>query len=150
MVIRLLPVQISNHWEVIKCAIEDSLPPIAGESPEKMNRILMNLLDGKMQCWVRVDEDKKINLIVVTTISEDFCSGTKTLLLYCAFGYGSGHKVMWKELYDTFYKFGQSRGCDRCIAYSDNEYLIKILEYLGGDARYRMITFPIGEPDESL
>lgn len=148
MVIRLLPEQIAHRWKLIKYAIANSLPPIAGESHEKMNNILLSLLTGEMQCWVRIED--RIDLIIITKVIEDDSSETKSLLLYCMFGFGTGNKGMWRELYDTLQKYGASRGCDRAIAYTDVPEVEMIWKWLGGQANYKLLSMPIMRRNDVL
>ena len=61
MLVRLLAEQISEYWETIRYSIESSLPPIANESYDKMNRLLECLLNESMQCWVSYREEEKRN-----------------------------------------------------------------------------------------
>jgi hypothetical protein len=146
MLIRLLSEQISNHWPIIKAAITESLPPIAGESSEKMNRILENLLCDKMQCWVgcKVDANKQeIEGVAVTTISYDFCSDTRSLLIYCLYGYQKIEKQTWLDGLGTLTSYARSKGCIRIIAYSNLDYIIGLAAGLGADVDYRLISFNI-------
>ena len=44
MLVRFFPHQVAEHWELLGEGIRAGLPPIAGESDEKMNNVLKNIL----------------------------------------------------------------------------------------------------------
>lgn len=156
MLIKLLPEQISQHWDVIKDAIEYSLNPVVGESPHKMNNILMSLLDGSMQCWVAVEGDdyNKITGNIVTKINFDDASQTKGLLIYSLYAEGSSEQE-WLKGYETLRKFAAANGCTRIVGFTDVPSLIKFTNRIGGEARYTLVSLPVyvgaekeGGPDE--
>ncbi len=146
MLTKLLPDQISAFWDIIKYAIEESLPPIAGEGPEKMNNILSALLSSKAECWASyiVGEDqRRFEGIVITKIQYDDISRTKNLLMYCVYGYEDVDKGSWTSGLKTLVKYASSKGCHRIVAYTDIPYMIELTKKLGGEARYTLCSFPL-------
>ena len=146
MLTRLLPDQISRFWSVIKYAIQESLPPIAGESPDKMNKILASLLAGRAECWasyVREEEVRRFEGIMITKILRDDISDTKNLLIYCLYGYDSVDNSNWFSGLKALVKYASSKNCHRIIAYTDIPYMIELANKLGGESRYTFITFPL-------
>ena len=146
MLTKLLPDQVSKFWDVIRYAIENSLPPIAGESPDKMKKILMSLLTGKSQCWVsyEINESSKVfEAIVITRIFYDDASDTKSLLIYCLYGYEHIKQSSFTSGLKTLVKFAGSRGCERIIAYTSEPGVIKLVNRLGGDTSYTFISIPL-------
>lgn len=144
MLTQLLPDQISTFWDVIKYAVEQSLPPIAGDHPDKMNRILSSLLSSKSQCWAsytRDNENTKFEGIVITKILYDDVSNTKNLLIYCLYGYEDVTKESWVKGLTSLLKFADSRGCVRVMAYTDIPYMIELAKQMKGEARYTFISF---------
>lgn len=142
----MLPEQIAEYWEVIKFAIENSLPPIANESYDKMTRILENLINENMQCWVSYsdnDNKKVLEGIVITTIVGDYCSNIKSLLIYSLYGFSTLDDRIWAEGYNTIAKWGKSVGCNRITAYTDVDRIKDIVKSLGGEAKYTFISLPL-------
>ena len=85
MINRLLPDQISKFWDIIKYALEQTLPPFVIKHSDNMNYILSSLLSGKTSCWVSYEKNEdasKINGIILTKIVFDDATHTKNLLLY--------------------------------------------------------------------
>lgn len=146
MLTKLLPDQISGFWDVIKYAIEESLPPVVGEGPDKMNRILMSLLSGKSQCWASYIVDgkrRKFEGVVITRIMYDDASDTRSLLIYCLYGYEEVGRGSWLGGFKTLTKYAISRGCERIVGYTDLPSVTKIVERFGGEARYTFVSIPL-------
>jgi len=146
MLLRLMPDQIANYWDVIKYALEESLPPIAGEHPDKMNRILSSLIGGSSQCWVsyeKKEDTKRFEGVVVTQIIKDEISDTTSLLLYSVYGYDYVSEETWKKGFETLVRWGMSRGCTRIIGYTDSDRLIQIVKSLGGTATHTFVSIPL-------
>lgn len=146
MLTKLLPDQVSDHWDIISYAVEQSLPPIAGESPDKMNKILSSLLMGKSHCWASytVGESKRVfEGIVITRIQHDDVSDTRNLLIYCLYGYEGVDRKSWIDGFKTLVKFAESKNCDRITGYTKEPLIIRKVEQLGGEADYTFISLPL-------
>jgi len=146
MLTKLLPDQISTFWDIIKYAIEESLPPTVGESPNKMNNILSALLCGKVQCWAsytKSEGESRFEAIVVTKILYDDASDTRSLLIYCLYGYENVDKSSWSSGLKTLIKFAASQGCSQIVGYSDVSLIVKLVNSLGGDTKYTFIQIPL-------
>jgi len=148
MLTRLLPDQISAFWDIIKYAVEESLPPIIGEHPDRMNRILSSLLSSKTECWAsyrREDERIIFEGICLTKIIYDDASGTKNLLLYCIYGYESTLEEAWMDAFRSVSKYAKAQGCNDIIGYTNVPYLIEKAKLFGGNTDYTIVTFNINK-----
>lgn len=146
MLTKLLPDQISAFWDVIKYAIEESLPPTVSENPDKMNRILMSLLSDKAQCWVSYTinkEQRKLEGIIITRVSYDDVSDTKNLLIYCLYGYGNVGRANILSGFKTLVKYASSRDCCRIVGYTDLPYVVELAKRFGGDTGYTFVSIPL-------
>jgi hypothetical protein len=148
MLTKLLPDQISNFWDVIKYSVEGSLPPIVGDHPDRMNRILSSLLCGKSECWAsynRQDKGIKFEGIVLTKMIYDDASDTRNLLIYCLYGYEDVNKESWLDGIKALTKYAKSKKCNQIIAYTEYGYLVNIAKSLGGNAKHTLVTFDVNE-----
>ncbi len=144
MLIRLFPEQVSNHWDVVKPAIKNSLH-FACESVD-MNEVLTSLLNGSMQCWVSSRKSNGSNVlegVVTTMISKDLFGEDKSLLIYSLFGYDMANREAWKGALKALITFAKASGCNRIIAYTNVSSLIKLVEGLGGSADQRFVSIPV-------
>jgi len=153
MLTKMLPEQIAKFWDIIKFAVEQSLPPVAGEHPDKMNRILASALSGKAEVWAsytRGSESTKLEGIAVTRILYDDVSGTRSLLIYCIYGYTAISKNSWLHALEVMAKYAKSRGCQKMTAYTELPYLVSIARHLGADTRYTFVSFNVDEITQNL
>ena len=148
MLTRLLPDQIAKMWDIIKYAIEQSVPPIAGEHPDKMNRILSAALSGKIDVWASYHKDVekvKFEGLAVTQFVFDDASGVKHMLLYSMYGYTGPTTDTWLGGLRTLAKFAKSRGCSNVIAYTKEHGVIALAKRLGADTDFTLIKFNLDE-----
>lgn len=148
MLTRLLPEQISNFWDIIKYAVEQSLPPLVSDHPDKMNRILSAALCGKVEVWASYNkspEGNKFEGIVLTNMLYDDVSNTKNLLIYCLYGYNEVDNKSWLDALKAIVKYAKSRGCSQIVAYTDKPYIVNIANQLGSESIYTFISFDINK-----
>jgi hypothetical protein len=148
MLIKLLPDQISKFWDIIKYAVDQSVPPIAGEHPNRLNNILMSALDGSIDVWASVDKSRGGNRfegVVLTEILFDRPSKTKNLLIYCLYGYDDVDKHSWMTGLKTIVKYAASKGCNQIVAYTEVPYIIELVKNLGGDTKFTFISFNVNQ-----
>lgn len=144
MLIQLLPDQISKFWDVIKYALESS-PPLPNKTnrDDWINRILSSCLSGKLDVWVSYTKGdrNKVEGIVMTSIAIDNLMYAKELLIYYIYSYDTVDRASWMDGLITITKYAINKGCDRIVAYSDNDNVIGIVKKLGGSTNVRYISF---------
>lgn len=153
MLNRLLPDQISKFWDIIRYAVEQSLPPAIRDGSGKMNRILAAALSDKVDVWAsysKNDDSVKFNGIVLTKILYDDISDTKNLLIYCLFGYGALDSSSWLSGLRTLTKYARSKDCSCITAYTVLPNIIEISKRLGADTNYTFISFDVAKIIQKL
>jgi len=144
MLTRLLPDQIAKFWPIIKYAVEESLPPIVGEHPDKMNRMLSAMLSGKLEVWASYKKpNNKFEAIVVTQFLYDEASNTRNFLLYCLYGYEQIDSASWTEGWIALAKYAKAKGCHSIMAYTANAHLIDLAKLYGGNTDYTFISLDL-------
>jgi len=153
MITRLLPEQISDHWNIIKHAVEQSLPPFVSDHPDKMNRVLSSLLSDKIACWAMYDRNEEgaiFDAIILTKITFDDISHTKNFLLYSVYTFRPVTPNHWAEGFLFMSKYALANGCSRMIAYTKVPYLIEMANKYDADASFTFVSFDIGRYKEIL
>lgn len=148
MLTKLLPEQISKFWDIISYAVENSLPPTIGEHPDKMNRILSSCLCGRIEVWAsynRHEDAIKFEGIVLTRILVDDASYTRSLLIYCLYGYEEVKKESWSRGLKALLKYAKVKNCSKISAYTSSKYLVQLAEKLGASSSYTYISFDVNE-----
>lgn len=146
MLVKLLPEQAAHHWNDIKHAIEESLPPTVGMQSDRMQNILKSILTEDVVVWISAevrDDSNVITGIVLTSFTFDNISGTKALLIYCVYGYQEGLAASWSEGLDTLKKFAKVNKCHRILGYTDVTSIIKFATRVGADTRYTLVSFDV-------
>ena len=140
MLVKMLPHQIADNWEILSYGIQQSLPPITYQSPKRMARILESLLGEKMNLWLGI-QDEKIHGIIVTSLVYESNSDVKDLLIYCIYGFKDLPTKLITEGMETLKKFASSKGCKRLTAYSNVESVINMMKRFGS-VEYSYLTIP--------
>jgi len=146
MLVKLLPDQIAKNWETISYAIEQALPPVAGESDEKMNNVLMALLDGRMDCWVSYkngDDGMTMDAVVSTTMLDDGITGARNFLLYSIFTFDWADDNTWKEGFEALAKYAKSKGCSKIVGYTSFDSMIDRAKEMGAEAEFMFVSWQL-------
>lgn len=146
MLINLLPEQVAKMWDVIRFALEESLPPFVVKQPQTLNNILTAALCDKMQVWFGVSEEEGkriLDAIVVTTIFEDAVSGTSNLLIYTLYAFRQMTPQLWVEYFDVAQKYAKSRDCLGIVAYTENEKIVNAAKMIPNSMQTTLVTFPV-------
>ena len=146
MLLKLMPEQIARYWEgVFKNSMQSTLPPIVGESPDRMNNILESFLAGGLVMWLSYTKEDSIKVsgFIVTQIVADDPSKTKSLLIYSVYSPDGSSDREWAEGFAGLCEYARATKCNRITAYSNVEQIFKRAEQFGGDISYRFISFPM-------
>lgn len=145
--------QVSTHWDIIKYGLEQSLPPIVADHPDKMNRVLTSLLSSKAQCWasyVKKDKMRRFEGIVVTRILLDDVSNTKNLLIYAIYGYDLVDNESWLNGLKALAEYADNNSCAQIVAYTNLEHVIELAKHLGADTSFTFLSWNVNEIVQKL
>ena len=146
MLLRLLPEQVARYWEeVFKGPIQSTLPPIAGESEDKMNNVLESILAGGLVVWLSYTKTDmiKVSGFIVTQLVADDPSKTLAILIYSIYSPNGFSEREWVEGFRAFGDYAHSMQCNRIVGYSNVEAVLKRVEQFGGDTSYRFLSIPV-------
>lgn len=147
MIVQLLPEQIAQQWPVIRHAMEQALPPIASKREERMNRLLEQLLVGRVQCWVcfRMEDERTVVESILTTTEAEDVTGERALLIYTLYGTTHGTQETWEDGLKKLKAWARAAGYSRITAYTQNPRVLEWVAKLGGDASYTYVMFDTAE-----
>lgn len=131
VLLRLQPNQISEHWEVIKEALLASAPPIMDGADDFVLYVLKQLISSKMQVWVMLNDNRTLIGIVITTVTRDDCSGTKSLLIYCVYGFRPVSSKAWEFGLNKLILFAKSNNCQKLSFYTQSDEILAVINRLG-------------------
>ena len=147
MLLQIMPEQVIEFRPLIEQAIEEAIPPIEGESPQKVNNIITKLLAGELVGWIiyrQLDSGRKKSIgFMITSIVYDDVTETKSLMIYCLYVYERSVVNDWIEGFEALEKYARSRGCVRVTGMIMEEALLRRVYMLGGGVKYHFISIPL-------
>lgn len=142
MLVCLLPEQVSSLWNNIKAKLVERMPPITVNGPMELAKVYESLLSGIMQCWTYVDEDRIIGF-VLTTVTTDWCTNARSLLIYAVFSVDSTKKEYFEDAYDSLRRYAKSQGCKHIAGFTDIPQVKRIVELLGGNTSFTYVKLEV-------
>lgn len=143
--LKLLPDQVGSMWHVIRPAIENALPPTALPSANRASMILAALLRDALSCFVlyKQEESRTVLGVLVTQVLEQVDSEHKVLFVYTLYGTGLATGKDWLTLISLIKDYARSSGCSHISALSKVDSVIKMMQILGADTEYRLMTLEV-------
>lgn len=140
---RLAPEQIHKDWDAISQAIEASLPEFSSRGDSmRIHQVYKALMNESAECWLLSQGDAPYVLGVVYAYVDDFTKD-KNLLIYALYGYKPIAYSVWTMVFKTIKEKAKSYGCNRLIAYSNLDRVIKIAEVLGWNTDFRFMFMEV-------
>lgn len=144
MIIKLLAQQIPTYWEVIKYAttVVDNVQ----EKDRKLylNRLLHSLLNDKSQCFIRFDEDRVLDKLMVTKIVGDKITEEKHLSIECLYAFKISTNKEWTEEFVFIRQFAEKEQCAYITFWSPNRKIWEIGKLVGFKEKHRTFILEIG------
>ena len=143
--LQLLPDQVMKYWNTIKPCILQALPPYIFITDEVILHLQEKLLLGTLTCWVAIDalNASTIYGFCTTEFILDPVVESKNLLVYTVSVVNDHPESMWEYCAKILLKYAKANGCEKIIAYSNNEHMLKISERLGGNTYWHLIYFDV-------
>ena len=144
--VKWYPDQIARHWTVLSPTIEFTLPPIASNKEDRMDKVLESLLCGKLELYVAYDDSSEDHLlygILVTAVTEALDSSDKALLVYSLYGYKKTTMEQVDNVLDGVKKIAIKEGCSMINAYTTVPHLIALLKSKGWNTDYTYVRVEV-------
>lgn len=131
MFIRVLPNQITRKtdptvprfWEVIKYAITMVDEVDKKYLPTYLTKTLHKLLNSRTICFVKLDEKRILDLIILAEIFVDDLTQEKNLSIECAYAFKKSSFAEWTGIECELRKFGKSANCTKIQFITENTKL---------------------------
>lgn len=137
MFVKLLPNQIPSLWEQIKFAIVSADRIEEGARESYLINTLHALLSDQAQCYVRVDEQRLLQAVVITRFIKDEMTGDRTLLIQSLYSFQTVPEDIWITDMNTVEALAINSGCKKIMAYSNNERVFALAGRLNFNERFR-------------
>ncbi len=141
---RILPVQIPQLWEVIKFACTQADEVNKEDMPPYLNELLHALLSEKAQCFLRLGDDRSLQIIMITRITIDKITGEKYLFLQCLYSFKVVRDEILKQDWDFVMEFAKNEKCSYIYFDSRHERIWEISKIAGFKEKNRRFDLRIG------
>ena len=143
MIIELLPAQVPSFWEAIKLATI-----WADEIEEKdrqvyLNGLLHSLLNNKSQCFVRLNDERKLQSLLLTKIIINKINGDKSLYVHGLYSWEKIEEKEWQEGFDLVRKFAEQQQCKNISGETRIPKLGQFAKEVGGREKSRMFVLDL-------
>lgn len=144
IICRILPVQIPQLWEVIKFACVQADEINKEEMPQYFNELLHALLNDKAQCFLKLDDDRTLLVLLITRILVDKIIDRKSLFLQCLYSWKSVEDKEWQDNFNFVKEFARREQCKFIFFEPRNPRVWKLAELFGCQETNRRFVFEIG------
>jgi hypothetical protein len=135
IMLKLLPEQISRHWDIISFALENV--NVSGEqlNSQAIQLLIEKLISGQVQCWAVHNQENGhsgLAAMVFTSILKDPILNIRNLLLMgiYVFDHPSGLMV-WHQGLETLRKYAKGNDCQNIVFYTNVPDLIQMAKKFG-------------------
>ena len=141
MVIKLLPVQIPAFWEAIKFTSTQADEVEKKNRPVYLNRLLHSLLNDKSQCFVRLDNERRLHSVMITNIEVDKISGEETLNLLAYYSWIKINNETWSDDFVFAKNFAVHNQCEQICFSSHNPRICEMSKRFGFKEKSRLFAY---------
>lgn len=142
MLAKLTASQIVTHWERIKEAVKQSLPPTASISALGIRNIYEKLLNNSMQAWA-YEVDGDIIGLMTTVVTNDTGTEDRLLMIYNFYMTKRLDSKHWDIMLETIREFASGQDCKRIMAYTNVGAVEERVKALGGRVDFKLVSIKV-------
>ena len=143
MVIRLLPEDVAEKWEMYGNVVEQSMPPYIKYKYEIKVNVLYAIMQEKAVVWEYKGADKRTKCICITAVQTDVITRYETLLIYAIHAIEDMQLGEWQEFLSTIRAYAKSLGLDTIVAFTNVPAIYKLVKLLKGKIEVGLIEIPV-------
>lgn len=147
MIIALQPAQISLMWDSIRHAFLQTNPPPPGVSEtEYANRVLVNLMNQKYQCWTICDERDGQRILIalgITTATKELLTDNNVLHIIGLYGFRRLPEQLAIHAFNDFLTYAKNTDCVKIIAHTKIPRVVELMKLVKFDKEYETYSFPL-------
>jgi hypothetical protein len=144
MIVKLLPRQIPVFWEAIKYAAINADEVDEEHRGAYLNELLHSLLGNKCLCFIKLDDERRLQTLLLVKFIVDTVSGEKSLFLLPIFSWKQLKPRDWEEDAVVVKEFAKHEGCKYISFESRNPKVWQLGESLGFQEISRQFKLDLG------
>lgn len=130
MIVKLTARQIPYYWNIIKFSAIKGDGVQEKDIYEYSKYLLVNLLNGKFQCFIASNEEK-ITKLLITAITYDDILNEKIFILKTLYSFEVDNIESWIEDGRKVYEYAKELECDEIRFTTRNKRIMEITEAQG-------------------
>lgn len=143
MLVRLLPEQVNENWEILAPLISIGQDPEVGQSRQGMVNTLRAILLEQLVCWAYI-EDKKFIFLLCTHIRTDEVTLDRQMLIFSFAAIRNVTNRILKRAFAVLTKYARNNKCRTIIGYVADEQLTSLyIREFNANADYKFVEVPI-------
>lgn len=138
--------QLSVLWDAVQPQIRASLPVTADPSDAAMNNVHAALLRDEMQLWIGMSvRGDRVHVYggMVTHPTLEVATGCRNLWIFALFIEDNPPLGLIREAQRVLSGFARARQCNRIVAVTRNDWVLKLTELAGGDTSMRLVSVEV-------
>lgn len=137
------PDQVPLLWNSIKYAAVNA-QFVEEEFRERfLNNLLYQLLSSKAQCFVRIDEDRKVQAIALTKVQFDETRDERSLFVTCLYSFVKVDDDTWKNDIEILKKYAKKLGCKFITAWATSDKISDLISMMGMRERFKSFVMEV-------
>jgi len=144
MMIRITSAQVPSVWEVVKFAALEAASVPSEFVPVYCENLLMDLLSGKLQCYMSKGEDSKIGFVALVEYTHNRMTLAKQLNISVVYAFSGQTMETWHKFYQDMVALGKKENCYSIVGESKNPRIMDIMKQLGVQLPAQNYEFVIG------
>lgn len=121
-------------WEDLFPTIVSALPNVNVNDAFAKSAMQQAIVKGILTCWLATGDDDKVFAVMTTTVSLDFVTGGRNMLIYSITGLREISDEEYIDGIKTLKEHCLLSKCQQIIAYTKISKVAKIFKEMGGDA----------------
>ena len=143
MFLRILASQIPDHWELIKYCLVEVYGIDAHDRQKEAIAMLHALLSSKAQCFVRLNDNREITLLLVTRLTTNRLTGEIAFWIDCAYSFQKSDIDTWRRDWEILRRFALDAGCSWGYFQSSNKRVWELAKIAGCHEKHRTYAIKI-------
>lgn len=143
MLIRLVPEEVNDRWDVLRPILRHSLSPVVEAGQVTMERILVAVLKEALDVWMLYGAGGKASGVITTAMSEDGITGERTMLVYSFNLYHKVGRGVYEAAVETLRRWAESKDCQWVSWYTENESMERLGRFLGYEERAKLMSMEV-------
>ena len=143
MIIQIPVTQIPQLWETIKYASIKADEIKKDDIQDYLMTLLQDLLSDRSQCFIRLNEARKITLLAITHIEVEKLYKKRRLFFQCVYSFELSSIETWQEDINILRRFALDNSCEDIYYQSHNSKIWEITEEVGFKEDFRTYSIKV-------